>query len=223
MKIKSTSNWLAPALLLLLGSLNIIFGAMQLGTISQGPPPVPDEFTTLHYFMAPIPIVLHIVSGIFFNLLGPFQFAPALRQRWPKWHRWSGRVWIIAGVLVGLSGLWMNHFFPAYGNFLKYPGIALSSIGLIVSLSLALHAILNRDVRRHRVWMMRGFAIGLGPATQRLFILPVFFIYGSVSDLLIGLVIWFGFVLNLLVVEWILLRECKDIINQPKSNLKEAI
>ena len=222
MKIKSTSKWLAPALLLLLGSLNIVFGAMQLGTISQGPPPVPDEFTTIQYFLTPIPIVLHIVAGIFFNLLGPFQFAPVLRQRWPRWHRLSGRVWIIAGVLVGLSGLWMNQFFPAYGGFLKYSGIALSSIGVIGSLGIALRAILNRDVPRHRVWMMRGFAIGLGPATQRLFILPVFFIHGSVSDLMIGLVIWFGLVLNLIVVEWILYRERNGGLNLQKSNLKEA-
>lgn len=206
MTTKSTANWLVPLLLLLLGSLNILFGALQLNTIQQGPPAVPDEFTSMTYFETPIPIVLHIVAGIFFNLLGPLQFAPISWQRWPAWHRWSGRLLIVSGVFVGLTGLWMNQFFPAYGGFLKYSGVLFSSIGIILALGIALRAILNRDVPRHRAWMMRAFALGLGPATQRLIILPIFFIRGEVSDLMIGLVVWSGFLINLTVVESVLWR-----------------
>ncbi|WP_420629670.1 DUF2306 domain-containing protein [Candidatus Leptofilum sp.] len=200
-------GWLAPALLLALGSLNVLSGAMQLNNIQQGPPPVPDEFTAMQYFLMPIPIVLHIVGGILFNLLGPLQFAPAIWQRWPQWHRWSGRLLIVAGFMVAFSGLWMNHFYPAYGGVLKYSGIMVNSLGLAVSLLIAVRAILVRDIPHHRVWMMRAIAFGLGPATQRLFVLPIFFITGSISNLMIGFVIWLGFSLNLLVVEWILWRE----------------
>ena len=229
---KQNNNWLVPLLLLALGCPNVLFGASQLDTIQQGPPAVPDEFTTMQYFATPIPIVLHIVAGIIFNLLCPFQFASTLRERWPAWHRWSGRLLIIAGVLAGLTGLWMNHFFPQYGGFLKYPGIVVNSVGILVSLGLALRVILAGKVPRHRVWMMRAVAFGLGPATQRLFILPYFFIVGMPNDLVIGLVIWLGFLLNLSVVEWVLLRERrKNLIegsgqlktNLVNINLKEAL
>ena len=37
MTTKQNNNWLAPVLLLALGSLNILFGALQLDTIQQGP------------------------------------------------------------------------------------------------------------------------------------------------------------------------------------------
>lgn len=221
-KSKKLSNWLAPGLLLLLGSINILFGALQLDTISQGPPAVPDEFTSMHYFLSPIPIVLHIVGGILFNLLSPLQFAPTIWRIWPKWHRRSGRLLVVSGFIVALTGLWMNHFFPAYGGFLKYSGIVVNSVGLGVSLTLALHHIRARRIRPHRVWMMRAVAFGLGPATQRLFILPIFFITGSISEWTIGLIIWFGFSLNLLVVEWILFRERNRKAGQLKPSLKEV-
>ena len=220
---KLTANWLIPSLLLLLGSLNVLFGALQLGTIQQGPPTVADEFTSLHYFATPIPIVLHIAAGIIFNLLGPLQFAPAIWQRWPAWHRWAGRLLIISGAAVGLTGLWMNQFYPAYGGFLKYSGVAVSSIGLIVALGIALRAILNRDIPRHRAWMMRAFALGLGPATQRFFILPYFFMGGEINDLLIGLVVWFGFLINLIVVEGVLWQGRRKTEGRFTTNLKEAI
>lgn len=83
MTTKPTSNWLAPLLLLLLGGVNGLFGALQLDTIQQGPPTIPDEFTTMQYFETPIPIVLHIAFGITFNLLAPFQFTPVTWRRWP--------------------------------------------------------------------------------------------------------------------------------------------
>lgn len=135
-------GWAGPAGLLALGSLNILFGALQLDTIIQGPPPVPDEFTSMHYFAMPVPIVLHIVAGILLNLLAPLQFAPKFRQRWPVFHRWSGRLLVVSGALVGVTGLWMNQFYPLFGGIGKYTGVVAHSTGLLLGLGLALRAIL---------------------------------------------------------------------------------
>ncbi len=226
-KTSALANWRVPIGLLLLGGINVLFGALQLDTIQQGPPPVPDEFSSTQYHLTPIPIVLHIVVGIIFNLMGPLQFARTFRSRWPGWHRWSGRLLIIAGMFVGLTGLWMNQFFPQYGAPLKYPGIVVNSLGIMVSLGLALYVIRTGDVQTHRAWMMRAVAFGLGPATQRLFILPYFFIVGLPSDFIIGLVIWMGFLVNLAVVEWVLLRERPHKLSlgpiQIDISLREAI
>lgn len=204
---KSIFNWLTPLLLLLLGSLNILFGALQIDAVLLQGAIGGEEFASPQYLETPIPIMLHIVAGILFNLLGPLQFAPITWQRWSRWHRWSGRMLVGAGIIAGLTGVWMNHFFPQYGGPLKYPGILIFGLGQVVTLVLALMAIRQGDVSRHRAWMMRAIAIGLGPATQRLIILPIFFILGGISDFAIGLLIWGGFLLNLIVVEWILSRQ----------------
>ena len=222
MRTKQNNNWLAPVLLLIFGATNILFGALQLDTIQQGPPAVPDEFTSMHYFETPIPIVLHIVAGIIFNLFGPFQFAPTIRRRWPAWHRWMGRLLVGSGFLVGLTGLWMNQYYPLFGGNLKYTAVIAHSIGLMGALTLAMRTILAHDIQRHRVWMMRAIAIGLSPATQRVFILPLFFIYGEVSELTVGLIVWFALLLNLAVVEWILLRERRSELSQINTKWKEA-
>lgn len=227
MTTKQNNNWLIPAFLLMLGALNILFGALQLNMIQQGPPDVPDEFTSMHYFETPLPIVLHIVTGIIFNLLSPFQFAPAIWRHWPAWHRWSGRLLIVCGLLMALTGLWMNQFFPAFGGFLKYSGVVANSVGLIVSLGIAFRAILNRNIQHHRAWMMSAVAFGLAPATQRLFILPIFFLYGEVSEHMIGLIIWLGLLLNLSVVGWVLSHKRSRGLGQKSWQfniaLKEAL
>lgn len=202
------ANWLVPLSLLALGGLQVSSGAFQLTLIQQGPPPEGAEslFVSPHYFQTPFPILVHIVSGIVFSLLAPFQFAIPVRRRWPLWHRWSGRVVFATGILVALSALWMNQYFPVFGGLLKYAGILVFSLGLILSLGQAVRAIVTRDIQRHRAWMMRAMAIGLGGATQRVFLLPVFVINGGLGELTIGLGVWSGFLLNLAVAEWVLRR-----------------
>ena len=215
----SWPSWLSPALLLLLGSLNILFGAIQLDAIQQGPPEHPDEFTSMQYHETAVPIVLHIVFGILFNLLGPFQFVPRIRHRWPGWHRNSGRLWIISGFVVAFTGMWMNHYFPAYGGVAKYTGILTHCVGMIIALSFAFYAILNRQINQHRIGMMVAMAIGLAPATQRVIILPWYYLTGEINDLLIGMVIWLGLLINL-AVTLLIIRKKKYHLNLSSTHNK---
>ena len=162
--------------------------------------------------------MLHIVFGIVLNLIGPFQFAPGLLKRRPAWHRMSGRLLILSGLIVGFTSLWMNQFYPAYGGPLKYIGIVTHSVILIFGLILALWAVRKRDFVTHRAWMMRAVAAGLGPATQRLLILPYFIAFGIPNDFVIGLVVCFGILTNMVVVETILWRERNDRSAYSNSN-----
>ena len=45
-------------------------------------------------------IIVHAAGAATALLLGPFQFRPALRRRWPVIHRWTGRAYVV-GCLVG--------------------------------------------------------------------------------------------------------------------------
>ena len=211
-------TWRVSLFLLLLGSLNVLSGVFQLDDLWQGT--LAEE--SLYYATMPLPIVLHIIGGIIFNILGPLQFAPITRERWQTWHRWSGRLVMIGGLLVGFTGLWMNQFYPAYGSWLKYSGIALSSLGLIAALSMGLRAILDGDVPVHRAWLMRAVAFGLGPATQRVVAIPYFLAGFPITDLFIDLIIWGGFSINLAVVEWILWRERRQIVATANQRVRGA-
>ncbi|BCD95993.1 DUF2306 domain-containing protein [Marinagarivorans cellulosilyticus] len=200
----TSRQWLTPFLLLMLGSVSVIFGALQLYSLGQGLPPAPTPDQALHYFAMPWPVVTHIVCGTIFNLIAPFQFAGIIRRRYPLWHRWAGRVLILCAFGAGASSLWMNHFYPAFGGTMKYLGILAHNIVLLGSLILSVKAILRRDIARHRAWMMRAVAAMLSPATQRLLIIPWVGITGILNDTIIAAVIWGGLAVNLVVVEWFL-------------------
>src|ERR1700730_17910298 len=49
----------------------------------------------------------HILPAMLFMALGPLQFARSLRSKHPQFHRWSGRIFLTASGIVGVTGLTM--------------------------------------------------------------------------------------------------------------------
>jgi hypothetical protein len=76
---------------------------------------------------------------------------------------------------------------------------------MIVSLVVGLAAILQRDIKSHRAWMTRGYAIGLGAATQML-TLMIGEMVGPPSELTHDLLMGAGWLINLSVAEWVIRR-----------------
>ncbi len=156
---------------------------------------------------SPIPVIVHIVSGTAFAVLGAFQFPTARRRRGRTWHRRAGRLLAPLGVAAAVSGMWLALFYPR----LRHGGELLTGLRLtfgtamVASIVLGFVAIRARDVVRHRKWMIRGYAIGLGAATQ-LFTLgfggAAFGTGESATALLNGA----GWVINLAVAEWLIRR-----------------
>ncbi|SMF00397.1 Predicted membrane protein [Alteromonadaceae bacterium Bs31] len=200
--------YVAPALLFLLGTITVAFGALQMSLLQQGDVGAQSEMASAHYFSMPIPIIVHIIAGSLFNLLVPLQFVAPLRARFPRVHRYLGGCLALCALAFGLSALWMNGVYPQYGGAAKFWGIIAHCCVLLGSLALALMAIRKKQVARHRAWMMRMTAAALSPATQRLFFIPAVVVFGEniVTDVVIGGVIWFGLIVNLVFVEWWLFR-----------------
>jgi uncharacterized membrane protein len=197
------AGWLIPVGLLMLSFIPIAAGAFRLTELAGGAAITPAN---ARFFAAPLPVVLHIVSVTIYSLLGAFQFAPAFRRRHPAWHRAAGRILIPSGLAAALSGLWMSHFYPLpegdgvilYGLRLLFGTVMLGSILLGVA------AILRRDFVQHGNWMMRGYAIGLGAGTQALTQLPWFLLVGKPDEFTRALLMGAGWVINLVVVEWVI-------------------
>lgn len=194
-------EWLLPVALLALVVIPLAAGAFRITQLVGG-----AEITASNarFFAAPLPVVLHIMSAGVFAILGAFQFVPRFRRRKPGWHRAAGRLLVICGLLVGLSGLWMTLFYPrAEGTGdLLYAFRLLFGSAMVVSIVLAFAAIRRGDVMGHRAWMMRGYAIGLGAGTQVLTLMVGEFIFGSPGELSHALLMGAGWVINLAVAEW---------------------
>jgi len=161
------------------------------------------------FFAHPLPVQLHIVGASLFCVLGALQFWPSFRRRFPRWHRMAGRIAAPAGVVVGLSGLWMNQFYP-YGpndGLLLYFFRLLFGAGMVLTMVLGIAAILRREFAQHRAWMMRAYAIGMGAGTQALTQLPWILLVGPPEELPRALLMGAAWVLNLAVAEWFIRRQ----------------
>ncbi|NJP90271.1 DUF2306 domain-containing protein [Nonomuraea sp. FMUSA5-5] len=159
------TGWLVPARLIALGFVPLLAGAVRLAELISG-----AEITQANarFFASPVPIVAHIVGVTVYSAVGAFQFAPRFRRRRRGWHRRAGRVVAGFGMVAAASGLWMTAFaeLPTGDDGLLSVFRWVAGTAMLASLVLGLTAIRRRDVRRHRAWMMRAYAIGLGAGSQ---------------------------------------------------------
>jgi hypothetical protein len=199
------TGWRAPAGLLLLGMLPVIAGTFRLEQLSGISDAMPAN---ARFAPMPVPVVLHIVSATAFATLGPLQFAAGFRRRWPAWHRVAGRLLVACGLLVALSGLWMTLFYaPADGTgALLFVSRIVFGSAMAGSIVISLALILRRDVPGHRAWMARGYAIGLGAATQMLVLMMAGIVVGPPNELTHDSLMGLSWVINLAVAEWAIHR-----------------
>jgi uncharacterized membrane protein len=198
-------EWLVPAGLLLLSAVPVAVGSARVAELAGGARVTTDN---ARFFAMPLPVVLHIIGASIFCVLGAFQFVPALRRGRPRWHRVSGRLLVPCGLVAALSGLWMTLFSelpPGDGDLLTVFRLFFGT-AMAVSIVLATFAIRRRDVRRHRVWMTRGYAIGLGAGTQVLTHVPWALLVGVPGEFTRAMLMAAGWVINLVVAEWALRR-----------------
>jgi len=209
--------WSAVIFLALIGSAAALRRMVHLVPIAVSgyhPPAVPSnpaaaQFAALDDLFARYPFLtlVHIVPGLLFMVLGPLQFSSTIRARHLRWHRWSGRIFVLCGVVIGISALVMSLGMPAIGGFNQAAATILFATFFLFALCRAFWHIRRREVPLHREWMIRAFSVGLAVATIRP-IIGMFFATSRFSGLtpreFFGIGFWIGFVLHLIAAEiWI--------------------
>jgi uncharacterized membrane protein len=204
-RLRRGRSVIARAILALLsvgvaGYALVAYGLLPLGVLLH-----PDMQAT--YRAHPLGIYLHVFAASTALLLGPFQFSAHLRVRHPGLHRLSGRIYLLAGVLLGgLAGLYMSAL--AYGGPPARLGFALLALAWLYTGLRAYLAVRARELAAHRRWMVRNFALAFAAVTLRLW-LPAFMASGMDFAIAYPLVAWLCWVPNLLFAQW-LLRQRDD-------------
>lgn len=194
-----------PAALMALGTIPVIAGSLRLVELSGGATALPSD---ARYDASPLPVVVHIVSATAFAMLGAMQFSPQFRRRHPGWHRKAGRVLVVAGLLVALSALWLNQFFPKEEatREVLYPLRMAFGAAMVITIVLGFWAARRRDFARHRSWMIRSYAIGLVAGTQ-VFTLGIGGLVFGTGDLTTALLMGAAWAINLAVAERVILMQ----------------
>jgi len=205
-RVSIREGWPIAAGLLALGVIPVAAGVVRLVSLATGQT---ITLANARFFAHPLPVQLHILGASLFCVLGALLFWPGFRCRFPGWHRLVGRIAAPADIVAGLSGLWMNQFYP-YGpndGLLLYFFRLFFGAAMVLAVVLGIAAILRRDVAQHRAWMMRSYAIALGAGTQALTQLPWILLVGLPDELPRALLMGAAWVLNLAVAEWLIRRQ----------------
>jgi uncharacterized membrane protein len=198
------SSWPVQVALVGLAAIPVIAGTMRLTEVFGGPHVMPAN---PRIAASPAPVVVHIVGGGVFLLLGAFQFSALLRRRKPNWHRRAGRALVGLGLAAALAALWMTLLYPRQtgtGVVLYLMRLGFGS-AMTASIILGFKAIRRHDITQHRAWMTRAYALGLGAGTQAFTIGTGQAIFGK-TVLTTDLSTASGWIINLAIAEYLIRR-----------------
>jgi len=104
----------------------------------------------------------HGIAGACALLLGPLQFSQRLRQRFLKFHRIVGRIYVAGVFVAGPLGFYIQFFKERMGEPRSFSMAAAVDAALwMTTTGIALAFILAGRVQQHRQWMTRSFAVAL--------------------------------------------------------------
>ena len=149
-------------------------------------------------------LFLHAVSGGIALMIGPFQFHPALRARWPGLHRLGGRVYLACILAGGIAAVPVTVMTTV--GFAAQVGFGLLVLVWLYSAFQAYWAVRERRFADHRIWMIRNYALTFAAVLLRvilfagLAIMP--FVPSASFEQLYIVSIWGAILVSALVTEW---------------------
>jgi uncharacterized membrane protein len=195
----------------------LLLGAMAMGlfALRYALPKPPFLLNWMpNYVLHPRALSTHAITAAIALLIGPWQLSASLRSARPRLHRWLGRIYaadVLAACLVALPiAPWAAAGFASASAFFVF---GVLWMGFTV---LGVLAIRGGDVRAHRRWMLRSFALAWSPVTIHLYALVanigigmarLYFVVPEIPiehSYPVGL--WLTLLTNLLVVELALRR-----------------
>ncbi|WP_165972257.1 DUF2306 domain-containing protein [Paenibacillus piri] len=168
-----------------------------------------DPSFTLHFPL----LLVHIFASFIALVIGWVQFIPGLRKKYPRLHRRIGIVYMGGIAVGGITGFVVGLH---TASFIRQTAFWALAVLWLVTGWKGYRAVRSKRIESHGQWMMRNYAVTLVAASARIItpILLLIYVAGhpgsnGILDALghvLEVNIWTGLVLNLIVVEWVLMR-----------------
>ena len=105
-------------------------------------------------------IALHLFVAVTIIGFGPLQLIPQIRERFPVFHHWNGRIYmstVFATSLAGLYMVWIRG--GSVGNVVQNIAISLDAVLIMIFAAMALRYAIARNIVTHRRWALRLFMV----------------------------------------------------------------
>lgn len=101
----------------------------------------------------------HILLSIIIFVGGPLQLMPQVRNRFPRFHRFNGRIYLLSALVTSLVGLYLEWTRDIPGGLVIAIAITIDALLIIGFGALALRYALARNFATHRRWALRLFMV----------------------------------------------------------------
>jgi hypothetical protein len=166
-------------------------------------PPARNGFVRALLSVSPLAGPLHFGGGAIALLAGALQAHRGLRLRRPDFHRWTGRLYLLAVLVSGSAGLLLATRSTA-GPIAQWGFGCMAALWLLTTVVGWRCARAGRYLA-HRDWMIRSYALTLAAVTLRLW-LPASQVAGIPFLTAYVAIAWLCWLPNLVLAEWFLRR-----------------
>ncbi|SHG23358.1 DUF2306 domain-containing protein [Flagellimonas flava] len=129
--------------------------------------------------MGNIAVGIHLLFAVIVMVGGPLQFVPKLRTKFPVFHRWNGRFYLSAALLISLSGVYMVVTKGTISGLVGDISVSLNGILIIWFAVMALRRAIQRNFQSHRKWALRLFLVMAGVWFFRIGLMFWLFVHGK--------------------------------------------
>lgn len=149
----------------------------------------------------------HIIFGALALLIGWTQFIPRFRNKYRKWHRYIGKIYVFSVLLSSIAAI--NSSFFANGGIIAFMG--LFTIACIWFATTYKGYIYARQIKiiEHQKMMIYSYAATFGGVTLRIW-LPLLNKYLEDFDLAYAIATWMSWIPNLIVAKIMIRQKLKS-------------
>jgi hypothetical protein len=109
--------------------------------------------------MGNLAVVMHVASAVVVMLAGALQLIPRIRDHFPTFHRWNGRIYMLTACTLAAAGLYMTWIRGTIGDLSQHIGGSLNAVLIWLFAGMALRYAIARDFKTHRRWALRLFLV----------------------------------------------------------------
>ncbi|WP_375202964.1 DUF2306 domain-containing protein [Hyphococcus sp.] len=104
-------------------------------------------------------IAFHVLIAIVIIGGGPLQLTPQIRNRFPAFHRYLGRIYVVTAAVTSAAGLHLVWTRGVPGGMIGHIAISLDAVLIWICAAIAVRFAMTRQIDRHRRWAMRLFMV----------------------------------------------------------------
>jgi len=147
-------------------------------------------------------LIIHITAAILIILIGPFQFWTSFRNKYLKFHRKLGFIYLISTLIAASTSLILCFARAPITSYSWSFSLLIATIVWFFYAFMAYKTIREKRIERHKEWMIRSYLVAFGVFAVARFILNPEYIYEYGSFLEVGpSIIWASWVIPVFIAD----------------------